>query len=105
MDGIKLLDERTLIVALNRRNEISMVKLPGDELSVEVVVEDPILDFPANVSVAMEGTKGALDVTSGAFLSGTSGKPSLVKIPVSLGRSLIFVPSRADRDDARLNQR
>lgn len=29
----------------------------------------------------MEGTKGALYVTNGAFLSGTSGKPSFVKIP------------------------
>jgi hypothetical protein len=85
-DGIKLLDDRTFIVALNRQNKISMVKLGGDKPLVEVAVEDPILDFPASLSVVTEGTKGVLYVTNGAFLSGTSGKPSLVKIPFSFDR-------------------
>jgi sugar lactone lactonase YvrE len=76
IDGMTRASDGTFYVALNRQNRIATVSASG---AVEVVLEDPLLDFPA--SVGLTPSEDRLLITSFALekaLAGEEAAPALL---------------------------
>jgi hypothetical protein len=71
IDGIARAADGSFYAALNRQNKIAHVSTSG---AVTVVVDDPLLDFPASVSLSPAGD--ALFITNFALENAFAGNPA-----------------------------